>query len=64
MFLICIYIYTEFLVKELKKFEFKSLTHNQFSSSISYDVFPIDLPRFTQKSQCQFDEDNKQITNT
>lgn len=55
------FICKEFLVKELKKFELKSLTHNQYSSSVSYDVFPIDTPKFTQKSQCQFDEQNKQI---
>ncbi|XP_060880847.1 uncharacterized protein LOC132952541 isoform X1 [Metopolophium dirhodum] len=51
-----------FLVKELKKFEFKSLTHSQYSSSVIYEVFPIDKPKFTQKSQYQFDEPNKQIS--
>lgn len=48
-------------MKELKKFEFKSLTHNQYSSSTNYEVFPIDVPKFTEKSQCQFDEPNEQI---
>ncbi|KAL5234587.1 hypothetical protein ACI65C_001997 [Semiaphis heraclei] len=52
----------KFLVKELKKFEFKSLTHSQCGSSITYEVFPIDKPKFTQKSQYQFDEPNKQIS--
>ncbi|XP_025195132.1 ATR-interacting protein mus304 [Melanaphis sacchari] len=51
----------KFLVKELKKFEFKSLTHSQYNSSVIYEVFPIDKPKFTQKSQYQFDEPNKQI---
>ncbi|CAI6368356.1 unnamed protein product [Macrosiphum euphorbiae] len=51
-----------FLVKELKKFEFKSLTHSQYSSSVIYEVFPIDKPKFTQKSQYQFDEPNKQVS--
>lgn len=54
-------IYIEFLVKELKKFEFKSLTPSHFSSSIVYEVFPIDIPKYKEKSQCQFDEHNKQI---
>ncbi|XP_025412400.1 uncharacterized protein LOC112684893 isoform X2 [Sipha flava] len=51
----------KFLMKELKKFEFKSLTHSQYCSSTNYEVFPIDVPMFTEKSQCQFDEPNKQI---
>lgn len=57
-----LFIHTEFLVKELKKFEFKSLIHNQYNSSVNYEVFPIDIPKFTQKSQCQFDEPNKQTS--
>lgn len=55
-------IHVEFIVKELKKFEFKSLTHSQYSSSVMYEVFPIDKPKCTQKSQYQFDEPNKQVS--
>lgn len=45
----------------MKKFEFKSLTHSQYNSSVIYEEFPIDKSKFTQKSQYQFDEPNKQI---
>ncbi|VVC37300.1 Hypothetical protein CINCED_3A020976 [Cinara cedri] len=52
----------KFLVKEFKKFEFKSLPHNsQYSSSENYEVFSIDLPKLIDNSQYQFDEDNNQI---
>lgn len=56
------FVSKEFLVKEFKKFEFKSLPHNsQYSCSENYEVFSIDLPKLIDKSQYQFDEDNNQI---
>lgn len=64
-FMYIIYVDIEFLVKEFKKFEFKSLPNNsQYSSSETYKVFSIDLPKLTDKSQYQFDEVNKQINET
>ncbi|XP_050427993.1 uncharacterized protein LOC126837984 isoform X2 [Adelges cooleyi] len=50
----------KFLVRELKRIEFKSLPSSQCSSNLKYEAFPIDIPKFTQKSQCQFEEPNKQ----
>ncbi|XP_050536357.1 uncharacterized protein LOC126902796 [Daktulosphaira vitifoliae] len=50
----------KFLVKELKRIEFKSLPNSQCSSNLNFEIFNIDIPKCTQNSQCQFDEPNKQ----